>query len=134
MAKVRKEIKLNIDHDNTFDEILLDQQLNRKKDGIVDIPIEKLHSFVNHPFKVLDDEKMNELVESIKENGILSPVVVRPIEDGYELISGGFEQIPNVELKEVTAEQRSTLEKLIGLLEDDEDVTNVYTTMKPAEE
>ena len=57
------------------------------------------------------------------------------IEDnGYELVSGGFEQIPNVELKEVTPEQRSTLEKLIGLLEDDEYVTNVYTTMKPAEE
>ncbi|MBR4821831.1 MAG: YebC/PmpR family DNA-binding transcriptional regulator [Bacteroidales bacterium] len=55
-------------------------------------------------------------------------------ENGYELISGGFEQIPNVDLKEVTAEQRSTLEKLIGLLEDDEDVTNVYTTMKPADE
>ena len=52
-------------------------------------------------------------------------------EKGYELISGGFEQIPNVELKEVTAEQRATLEKLIGLLEDDEDVTNVYTTMAP---
>ncbi len=54
------------------------------------------------------------------------------IEDnGYELVSGGFEQIPNVELKDVTPEQRATLEKLIGLLEDDEDVTNVYTTMKP---
>ncbi|MCQ2168001.1 MAG: YebC/PmpR family DNA-binding transcriptional regulator [Bacteroidales bacterium] len=57
------------------------------------------------------------------------------IEDkGYELVSGGFERIPNTELKEVTEEQRATLEKLIGLLEDDEDVTNVYTTMKPAEE
>lgn len=57
------------------------------------------------------------------------------IEDnGYELVSGGFERIPTTELKEVTPEQRSTLEKLIGLLEDDEDVTNVYTTMKPAEE
>ena len=55
-------------------------------------------------------------------------------ENGYELASGGFEQIPNVELKEVTPEQRATLEKLTGLLEDDEDVTNVYTTMKPAEE
>ena len=55
-------------------------------------------------------------------------------ENGYELISGGFEQIPNVELKDVTPEQRSTLEKLIGLLEDDEDVTNVYTTMKPSDE
>ena len=88
MAKAKKEIKLNIDHDNSFDEILLDQQMNRKKDGIVDIPIEKLHSFINHPFKVLDDEKMDELVESIKENGILSPVVVRTMDDGYELISG----------------------------------------------
>ena len=57
------------------------------------------------------------------------------IEDnGYELVSGGFERIPNTELKEVTPEQRATLDKLIGLLEDDEDVTNVYTTMKPSEE
>ena len=55
-------------------------------------------------------------------------------ENSYELISGGFEQVPNVELKEVTPEQRATLDKLTGLLEDDEDVTNVYTTMKPAEE
>ena len=55
-------------------------------------------------------------------------------ENGYELVSGGFEQIPNVELKDVTPEQRATLDKLTGLLEDDEDVTNVYTTLKPAEE
>ena len=54
-------------------------------------------------------------------------------ENGYELISGGFEQIPNVDLKDVTSEQRATLDKLTGLLEDDEDVTNVYTTMKPEE-
>ena len=57
------------------------------------------------------------------------------IEDkGYELVSGGFERIPNTELKDVTPEQRSTIDKLVGLLEDDEDVTNVYTTMKPGEE
>ena len=55
-------------------------------------------------------------------------------EKGYELISGGFEQIPNVDLKEVTAEQRATLDKLTGLLEDDEDVTNVYTTLAPEAE
>ena len=57
------------------------------------------------------------------------------IEDnGYELVSGGFERIPTTELKDVTPEQRATLDKLTGLLEDDEDVTNVYTTLKPAEE
>ena len=55
-------------------------------------------------------------------------------ENGYELISGGFEQIPNVDLKEVTPEQRLTLDKLTGLLEDDEDVTNDYSTLKPEDE
>ena len=55
-------------------------------------------------------------------------------EKGYELVSGGFEQIPNVDLKEVTAEQRATLDKLTGMLEDDEDVTNVYTTLAPEAE
>lgn len=54
------------------------------------------------------------------------------IEDhGFELVSGGFERIPTTELKDVTPEQRATLDKLTGLLEDDEDVTNVYTTSKP---
>lgn len=52
-------------------------------------------------------------------------------ENGFELISGGFERIPNVDLKEVSPEQRATLDKLTGLLEDDEDVTNVYSTLKP---
>ncbi len=57
------------------------------------------------------------------------------IEDnGYELVSGGFERIPTTELKDVTPEQRATLDKLTDLLEEDEDVTNVYTTLKPAEE
>ena len=55
-------------------------------------------------------------------------------ENGYDLISGGFEQIPNVDLKEVTPHQRATLDELTGLLEYDEDVTNVYTTFAPAEE
>ena len=55
-------------------------------------------------------------------------------EKGYELVSGGFEQIPNVDLKEVTPEQRATLDKLTGLLEDDDDVTHVDTTMAPEAE
>lgn len=55
-------------------------------------------------------------------------------ENGYELVSGGFERIPTVDLKEVTEEQRATLDKLTNLLEDDEDVTNVYSTLKPLDE
>ena len=54
-----------------------------------EIDIDMIHMFKNHPFKVLDDEKMLDLVESIRVNGILSPVLVRPDgEDSYEMISG----------------------------------------------
>ena len=59
------------------------------KDGTEEIRIDKIHPFKNHPFKVLDDEKMDDLVESIRANGILTPVLVRPDGDGgYEMISG----------------------------------------------
>ena len=56
----------------------------------VAIPVEKLHPFAGHPFKVKDDEEMNTLIESIQTQGILSPLIVRPIEntEEYEVISG----------------------------------------------
>ena len=57
--------------------------------GTQEIEIERIHSFPNHPFKVLDDDKMESLVDSIRENGILNPVIVRPDKTGnYEMISG----------------------------------------------
>lgn len=57
--------------------------------GTQEIEIERIHSFPNHPFKVIDDEKMDKLVDSIRENGILNPVIVRPDNNGnYEMISG----------------------------------------------
>lgn len=57
--------------------------------GTQEIEIGRIHAFPNHPFKVLDDEKMDTLVDSIRENGILNPVIVRPDKSGnYEMISG----------------------------------------------
>ena len=57
--------------------------------GTQEIELGRIHSFPNHPFKVIDDEKMDTLVESIRENGILNPVIVRPDQNGdYEMISG----------------------------------------------
>lgn len=54
-----------------------------------EIELKQIQSFRNHPFKVLDDEKMQDLVNSIRENGILTPVLVRPIDNNkYEMISG----------------------------------------------
>ena len=55
------------------------------------ISIDKLRAFENHPYKVQDNEEMEALAESIKEHGIVSPVIVRPLEnttDEYEIISG----------------------------------------------
>ena len=58
-------------------------------EGTVDIDIRSIYPFENHPFRVVDDEKMDELVESIKANGVLTPVLVRPDDEGtYEMISG----------------------------------------------
>jgi ParB family chromosome partitioning protein len=55
------------------------------------ISIEKLHPFENHPYKVQDNEEMERLAESIQQNGVVSPIIVRPLEntaDEYEIISG----------------------------------------------
>ena len=63
---------------------------NEKSDNrIIEIPISQITDFPNHPYRVNDDENMSELIESIKERGLLQPVIVRPIENGkYEMVSG----------------------------------------------
>lgn len=64
---------------------------NKKLKSAVNIPLEKIRPFEGHPYKVIDNEEMNALIESIQEQGILSPLIVRPLEnteDEYELISG----------------------------------------------
>ena len=95
----------------SYDELLgADNQV-----GSMEVPLSELYNFKNHPFKVKDDEKMEELVESIKQNGVLSPALVRSREKGgYELISGhrrkhaaelaGIEQIPVI-VKQLTDDE-----------------------------
>lgn len=82
---------------------------------IMEVPISELFSFQNHPFKVLDDEKMAQTVESIRENGILVPIMVRSRQEGgYEVISGhrrrhaaeivGLETVPVI-IRELTDDE-----------------------------
>ena len=52
------------------------------------IPLAQLHPFKDHPFKVLDDDAMSETVESVKQIGVVVPLIARPTEDGYEIVSG----------------------------------------------
>lgn len=59
------------------------------EESAMEIDISKIHAFKDHPFKVLDDEKMTDLVESVKAKGVLTPVLLRSDgENGYEMISG----------------------------------------------
>ena len=61
-----------------------------QREQVQQIPIDELHPFTNHPFKVLDDEAMTRTVESIAQYGVLAPLIARPRPDGngYEIISG----------------------------------------------
>ncbi len=64
---------------------------NKKLKAPVNIPVEKIRPFEGHPYKVLDNDEMNTLIESIQQKGVISPIVVRPLEntdDEYEIISG----------------------------------------------
>lgn len=85
------------------------------EESAMDIEIYKISSFKGHPFKVVDDDKMLELVESIKANGILSPVLLRPCgNDLYEMVSGhrrlhaaklaGLTAIPSI-IREMTDDE-----------------------------
>lgn len=82
--------------------------VKQPKPKLMNIKIEKLHPFENHPFKVPDDSSMTELVASIKEYGLLNRVIVRPIENNteeYEIISGHrrVHAAELLEMKEVPA-------------------------------
>ena len=70
-------------------DMLLDQLITKETPTIVQISTAKLHPFPAHPFKVQDDEDMEQLTQSIQMQGVLTPLVIRPLENGeYEVISG----------------------------------------------
>lgn len=108
--RVGQKIKMT-----SLDELLCVPEVS----GTTDIQVEAIYPFENHPFKVVDDEKMDELVDSIKANGVLTPVIVRPDDEGtYEMISGhrrlhaakraGLKKIPAI-VKEVTDDEATIM-------------------------
>ena len=88
------------------------------EESAMDINISEIHSFKEHPFKVSDDEKMKELVDSVKANGVLSPVLLRPDKEngGYEMVSG------HRRMHASTLAGRTTVPAIIRELTDDEAV------------
>ena len=100
-----------------YDELFMNDQ-ERKENRlpkIYDIPLTEIDDFPNHPFKVREDEDMDQLVESVKSRGVITPITLRQKEDGrYEIVSGhrrkraselaGLETIP-AEIKELTRDE-----------------------------
>lgn len=100
-----------------YDELFMNDQ-ERKENRlpkIYDIPLTEIDDFPNHPFKVREDEDMDQLVESVKSRGVITPITLRQKEDGrYEIVSGhrrkraselaGLETVP-AEIKELTRDE-----------------------------
>ncbi len=84
MRKPKKEIQFT-----SYEELISGSNDENREPQIVDIALSDLFTFKAHPFHVLDDAKMEELVDSIKTHGVLMPGIVRPrVEGGYEIIAG----------------------------------------------
>ena len=80
-SKSAEKVKLN-----SFDDLF---GIDETGETVTSVPLSELHTFKGHPFRVLDDEKMQETVESVKQYGVLMPGIVRPYpEGGYEVIAG----------------------------------------------
>ena len=88
MAKNGSASKIKIDSfDDLFGNLAIENSNSAER--VVEVSLEELHTFKNHPFRVLDDAKMEETVESIKKYGVLMPGIARPRkEGGYEIIAG----------------------------------------------
>ena len=97
-----------------------EQRQEAKLEKIMELPMDEIHEFKNHPFKVRQDEEMIKLTESITENGILLPTLVRPSPDGkgYEMVSGhrrmkaaemnGLDKVPAI-VRDLTDEQATII-------------------------
>lgn len=116
MAK-RKSVAANIVL-NAYDDLFEtdESREDKKRERIYEIPLEQIQDMPDHPYKVKDDDNMAELTESVKEHGLLQPVLVRPLEgkDTYEMVSGhrrkrayelaGLETIP-CRVRELTKDE-----------------------------
>ena len=93
-----------------------------KLERVKNIPLDKLHPFKNHPFKILNNEEMERMIESIRKVGTITPVLARPLPDGeYELISGHRRlaacQVLGIETMPVIVREMSDDEAVIAMVD-----------------
>lgn len=118
---VKKETKMPLPKIYLDDDLFSTQEQrdDKLKEKVVNISLNDIDDFPKHPFKVIDNEDMKQMVESISENGVLVPTLVRPKENGkYEMISGhrrkfaselaGLETIPCI-VRELTDDEATII-------------------------
>ena len=90
MKSSARNVKLaSIDDLFTTEENRQEIQAETKREKVIEIPLVELYPFKHHPFKVVDDERMLDTADSIREYGVLVPAIARPREEGgYELVAG----------------------------------------------
>ncbi len=92
-----------------------EQRDDAQREKVIDIPLGEIHDFPDHPFRVIQDDAMNDMAESVRQFGVLVPAMVRPREDGgYELISGHRRKMAS------TLAGRDSLPCIVRDLSDDE--------------
>lgn len=113
----------------TYDDLFTTEQQRQesKLEKVMNIPINEIHEFKNHPFKVRMDEDMLKLVESIPENGIIMPILVRPSPSGkgYEMVSG------HRRMKAAELNQLETIPAIIRDLTDDQATIIMVDSVRP---
>ena len=109
---------------NSLDELFSSQEErdDAKLERVRDVPLNELHPFRDHPFKIQNDEEMNRLIESIQKFGTLTPALARPMpEGGYELISGHRRlaacQVLDIETMPVIIREMSDDEAVIAMVD-----------------
>lgn len=109
---------------NSLDELFSSQEErdDAKLERVRDVPLNELHPFKDHPFKIQNDEEMKRLIESIKKFGTLTPALARPMQDGgYELISGHRRlaacQVLGIETMPVIIREMSNDEAVIAMVD-----------------
>lgn len=111
-------MKANSPKRKIFDavDMLTEESSAHEPDGVQVLPLDKIKAFHDHPFHLYEGERLNDMVESIKEHGVLTPVIVQKIKGGYEMLSGhnranaaklaGLTEIPAI-VKEGLTEQEA---------------------------
>ncbi len=109
---------------NSLDELFSSQEErdDAKLERVKEIPLNELHPFKDHPFKIQNDDEMKRLIESIKKFGTLTPALARPMQDGgYELISGHRRlaacQVLGIETMPVIIREMSNDEAVIAMVD-----------------